>query len=163
VLRREGEFTTLGKELELVDAYLSIELARFEDRLRVQVDVPAHCRSVRVPSLLIQPLVENAIKHGIATSRAGGEVLIAARIVESPEARLLRVSVTDTSARTPRSARGRPWLRGVGLGSVERRLECHYGAAASLAIHPDRGAGTTVEVTLPAPLVEAGVQERRRS
>jgi histidine kinase len=58
VLKPEGEFTTLGRELELVDAYLAIERARFEDRLRVTVDVPVECREVRVPALLIQPLVE---------------------------------------------------------------------------------------------------------
>jgi Histidine kinase len=166
VLRPEGEFTTLGRELELVDAYLAIERARFEDRLRVTVDVPIECREVRVPSLLIQPLVENAIKHGIAPARAGGEVVIAARLVDargfstphatgsstSPAAsrRVLTVTVRDSTASRAGRDRRR-WTRGVGLTSVERRLACHYGTAGSLQIHTDTPGVTVVEVTLPAP------------
>jgi hypothetical protein len=161
VLRPEGEFTTLGRELELVDAYLAIERARFEDRLRVTVDVPIECRDVRVPSLLIQPLVENAIKHGVAPARAGGEVVIAARLVDTglstsgASRRVLTVTVKDSTAL--RAGRGRRhWRRGVGLTSVERRLACHYGAAGSLQIHTDTPGVTVVEVTLPAP---AGVTD----
>ncbi len=66
VLRSEGEFTTLGRELELIESYLDIERARFEQRLRVRIDVPPTLRDLRVPPLLLQPIVENAVKHGIA-------------------------------------------------------------------------------------------------
>lgn len=150
LLRPEGEFTTLGRELELVDAYLSIERARFEQRLRVTVDVPAECREVRVPSLLVQPLVENAIKHGIAPTVAGGEVVIAARLVHAGGRRLLTISVRDAGpSRTASGRRG--WTRGVGLTSVERRLACHYGAAGTLQIHTDAPGATVVEVSIPAP------------
>jgi Histidine kinase len=160
VLRPEGEFTTLGRELEMVDAYLAIERARFEDRLRVTVDVPVECREVRLPSLLIQPLVENAIKHGIAPTRAGGEVVIAARLVESGGRRALILSVRDSTPASRTESRGlsraesrgrRRWTRGVGLTSVERRLACHYGTAGSLQIHSDTPGVTVVEVTVPAP------------
>jgi LytS/YehU family sensor histidine kinase len=174
VLKPEGEFTTLGRELDLVDAYLAIERARFEDRLRVTVDVPVECREVRVPALLIQPLVENAIKHGIAPSRAGGEVLIAARLVDvagpstlpvagapatheggpstslTAGRRVLTVTVRDSTASRAGRSRRR-WTRGVGLTSVERRLACHYGTAGSLQIHTDAPGVTVVQVTLPAP------------
>ena len=152
VLRSEGELTTLGRELEMVDAYLAIERARFEDRLRVTVDVPVECREVRLPSLLIQPLVENAIKHGIAPTRAGGEVVIAARLVESGGRRALIVSVRDSTPASRAESRGRRrWTRGVGLTSVERRLACHYGANGSLQIHTDTPGVTVVEVVVPAP------------
>ena len=140
MLRPEGEFTTLGRELEVVDAYLAIERARFEDRLRVGVDVPDECLAVRIPSLLIQPLVENAIKHGIAPARLGGELMIAARLVDAGGRRQLTVSVRDSSPKRRRSTTG-PWPRGVGLSSVERRLACHYGEAAALTIHADAGRG----------------------
>src|SRR5207244_489792 len=63
VLRSEGEFTTLGRELDLIEAYLDIEHARFEQRLRVRIDVPQALRTIRVPPLLLQPIVENAVKH----------------------------------------------------------------------------------------------------
>src|SRR5215510_4471966 len=81
VLRRsEGEFATLGEEIELIESYLDIERARFEDRLRVTIDAPRETRNHRIPALLIQPLVENAIKHGVSPSRMGGEVVISAQI-----------------------------------------------------------------------------------
>jgi hypothetical protein len=152
VLKSEGEFTTLGRELEMIDAYLAIELARFEQRLRVHVEVPAECRSIRVPALLIQPLVENAVKHGIASTRSGGELTIAARLNGVEGNRTLQVTVADAANDDPaRPRRRHGWKRGVGLSNVERRLDCHYGKAASLAIRPYDGDGTIVEVTIPAP------------
>ena len=68
VLRSEGDFTTLGREIELVEHYLKIEHERFEERLRVRIDVPQALRHLRIPALVVQPLVENAIKHGVAPS-----------------------------------------------------------------------------------------------
>src|SRR5215471_8112795 len=79
VLRSSEEFVTIGEELDLIEAYLDIERARFEDRLRVHIDVPWELRRVRIPALVIQPLVENAIKHGISECLSGGEVRISAR------------------------------------------------------------------------------------
>ena len=79
MLRPDGEFTTLGRELELVEHYLDIERERFEERLRVRLDVPQALRAVPIPSLVVQPLVENAIKHGVAPSTRGGDVAVVAR------------------------------------------------------------------------------------
>jgi two-component system LytT family sensor kinase len=149
----------------MVDAYLAIERARFEDRLRVTVDVPDECRHVRIPSLLIQPLVENAIKHGIAPTRAGGEVVIAARLVESGGRRALILSVRDSTSASRAGSKGRRrWTRGVGLTSVERRLACHYGTEGTLQIHSDTPGVTVVEVTVPAPPgpADPAVEERAR-
>src|SRR5205085_8682408 len=99
VLRSEGEFTTLGREVDIIEAYLDIERARFEQRLRVSIDVPARLRHVRVPALVLQPLVENAVKHGVAPMAAGGEVDIHARIDAcEPGARQLTVTIRDTGA-----------------------------------------------------------------
>src|SRR5207245_11692376 len=80
VLRSEGEFTTLGRELELVESYLDIERARFEHRLRVTVDVPTRLRHIRLPPLLPQPMVEHPVKHGIGHKQSGGEVVIRASV-----------------------------------------------------------------------------------
>ena len=88
VLRSEGEFTTLGREFELIESYLDIERARFEQRLRVRIDVPQALRGLRVPPLVLQPVVENAVKHGIAPLRHGGEVVVSARL-ESANARVI--------------------------------------------------------------------------
>src|SRR5258708_39592507 len=98
VLRRsEGEFTTLGEEIDLIKDYLEIEHARFEERLGVKIDVPDNLRAFKVPSLILQPLVENAIKHGITPLKVGGEVVVAARLSNSSEPLIasLRLSVSD--------------------------------------------------------------------
>ena len=124
VLRSEGELTTLGREMELVEHYLAIERERFEERLDVAVDVPAALRPLPVPCLLVQPLVENAVKHGIARAVHGGEVRVEARLDGSSGTQMLVLSVRNTGA--PLAADDRPG--GVGLTNVERRLAGHYGA-----------------------------------
>jgi two-component system, LytTR family, sensor kinase len=157
VLRSEGEFTTLGSELDLVTLYLDLERARFEERLRVTVDVPDDLRRLAVPAFVIQPLVENAIKHGVARSRAGGEVHIAARVEDAPEgcdggSLWLTVSNTGEAATMAGLATGRQ--RGVGLRNLEQRLGRHYGEAASLSLQAKSGA-TTVTIRIPVSAVPA--------
>lgn len=148
VLRKsDGEFCTLGEELELIQAYLDIERARFEDRLRVLLDVPTELRTLRVPALLLQPLVENAIKHGITPQRAGGELVVWARLTEDGEHLQIRISDTGQGASEATLAHGRQ--HGVGLANVEQRLKRHYGAAASFHLRSATGVGTTVELSLP--------------
>jgi hypothetical protein len=159
VLRTEGEFVTLGEELKLIASYLDIESARFEERLRVNIDVPEELLSKRLPSLLVQPLVENAIKHGITPSRFGGEVSICARLdkpfgPEGPNAEMLSISVIDTGigASEIELARGR--RRGVGLSNIEERLRFYGGKPASLRIKSTPGAGTVVELRIPATITD---------
>jgi two-component system LytT family sensor kinase len=162
VLRSEGEFTTLGRELEIIESYLDIERARFEQRLAVRIDVPKILRDLQIPPLVLQPIVENAVKHGIAPLRRGGEVTVIARLA-ADDLRTLVVSVTDTGAGATalqlQSGRG----GGVGLDNIERRLACHYGDAASLVVSTEPGSGTTVEIRLPADLTPAEVGLPSRS
>jgi two-component system, LytTR family, sensor kinase len=152
VLRSEGELTTLGREMEMVAAYLDIERARFEWRLRTQLDVPPALAALRVPPLLLQPLVENAVKHGISKLRDGGEVRVCARVQrpdgDVPEL-VLTVSDTGAGAHPDELRRGR--VLGVGLQNVERRLACQYGTAAALTIQTAPNVGTTVTIRLPVP------------
>ena len=158
VLRSEGDFTTLGRELDVIESYLDIERARFEQRLSVRVDVQPDVRSVRIPPLLLQPIVENAIKHGIAPLRDGGDVRVVARLecdsASAVCALVVNVSDTGRGATTAELRRGR--AHGVGLSNVERRLAAHYGPAGSLSIASERGVGTTVELRLPAEPTAAG-------
>ena len=150
VLRSEGEFTTLGRELEIVEAYLDIERARFEHRLSVTIDVPSRLRNVRLPPLLLQPLVENAVKHGIAQKQSGGQVVIRARIERTDtDQRQLALTVEDTGAGASPQALERGRASGVGLRNVERRLECQYGPASSVSIQTSPDAGTVVEIRMP--------------
>jgi two-component system LytT family sensor kinase len=150
VLRSEGEFTTLGRELEIVEAYLDIERARFEHRLGVTVDVPARLRNIRLPPLLLQPLVENAVKHGIGHKQTGGQVVIRARVDRAGDhPRRLALTVEDTGAGATSQALERGRAAGVGLRNVERRLACQYGDAASLSIRTVPEEGTTVQMLVP--------------
>jgi two-component system LytT family sensor kinase len=147
LLRSEGELTTLGREVELVEHYLEIERERFEERLRVVIDVPPALRALPVPSLLLQPLVENAVKHGIARAIRGGDIRIEARLDAASGAQELVLSVRNTGAplnADPDARAGR-----VGLTNVERRLAGHYGDHASLLLSAAHGV-TTAEVRLPA-------------
>ncbi|HWF85164.1 MAG TPA: histidine kinase, partial [Vicinamibacterales bacterium] len=154
VLRSEGEFTTLGRELAIVEAYLDIEHARFEHRLRVRIDVAPDLRDLRVPPLLLQPLVENAVKHGITPLREGGEVVVSAQLAPAaaPQA-MLTLTVHDTGAGSTLEELTRRQRSGVGLQNVERRLSCQYGEHATLTADTAPGRGTTVTIVLPADRV----------
>jgi signal transduction histidine kinase len=166
VLRRldgpDGEFSSLGEEIELIESYLEIERARFEDRLRVTIDVPASLRSIRIPSLLIQPLVENAIKHGISPQRAGGEVIISAQLARGYADKVLhddrlQIAVRDTGAGASQFVMGHGCERGVGLSNVEERIWRHFGERAALSIRSAPGEGTTV--MLEVPIVSSGASD----
>ncbi len=145
VLKSEGEFTTLGRELELVEHYLKIEHERFEERLRVRIDVPQALRAIRIPTLVLQPLVENAIKHGVAPSRTGGDVEVSAAITHGS---LLRIAVRNSGAplhaAVPRASGER-----VGVDNVRRRLIGHYGDTATLTLVTDAAGSTVAEISMP--------------
>jgi two-component system, LytTR family, sensor kinase len=150
VLRSEGELTTLGRELELIESYLDIEHARFEQRLRVRIDVPPALRSLRVPPLVLQPIVENAVKHGIAPLLGGGDVTVTALVEPGAAGRTLTVVVRDSGVGVGPAELQAGRAAGVGLSNVERRLACQYGDAASLAVESAPGRGTVVRIKMPA-------------
>ncbi len=137
-----GECGTVrfSEEMELARMYLEVEQVRFGRRLRVAMDVAAECGECEVPPLLVQPLVENAIKHGIATMADGGEISMRARSIGGA----IRFEIEnpfDADAPLPRN-------QGIGLRNVQQRLRAKYGNAASIAI--DAGSGRyRVVVTIP--------------
>ncbi len=145
VLKTTNEFVTLGEELKLIESYLEIEKARFEERLRVKIDVEPELHSQRLPSLLIQPIVENAIKHGIAPLRSGGEVSIAAKL----EKDFLIIKIEDTGAGVSEIELARNRSCSVGLNNVEQRLRSHFGTLSSLTIESSSGKGATVRLRFP--------------
>jgi hypothetical protein len=142
VLRSEGEFTTLGRERELIECYLKIERERFEERLTFRLDIPGHLVHVPVPSLIVQPLVENAVKHGIAGTRQGGTITVSA-VLDGD----LRIVVRNTGA--PLGAATASGA-GVGLENVRRRLRHYYGDEASFTVKCDESGATVAELRLPA-------------
>jgi len=133
------ETVTLAEELAAVDDYLELERMRFEERLRVERAVSPDARDARLPPMLLQLLVENAIKHGVATLREGGVVRIDAAIADAQLQ--LRVSNSGVLSRGNGT--------GVGLDNARERLRLLYGTAASLALDADEG---MVVATLRIPL-----------
>ena len=135
---------SLDAELALVETYLDLETLRFEERLRVRVEASEEARRVRVPALLVQTLVENAVKHGVARHRAGGEISVTAEV----EGGRLRIVVSNPTAPTP-TASAMPDGTGTGLANARERLALLFGEAAALSLDvgPDRAVAT---VTLPA-------------
>ena len=161
VLRTDGESVTLGQELELIASYLDIERARFEERLRVSIDVPEDLRSVQVPALIVQPLVENAIKHGLTPCRFGGEVSIRAELERGFDGstqieKILKITVSDSGMGVSEIDLARGRRRGLGLSNVEERLRWYAGQSATLCIHSAPGEGTVVELRLPLLETTAG-------
>ena len=134
----------LRQELEFVGAYVEIERIRFRDRLAVHIAVEDGVGDAAVPHLLLQPLVENAIRHGIAPRAAGGRVDVHARRVGAA----LEVVVRDDGQGTGNGA-PEPLRPGVGLANTRARLARLYGAAATLEVSDAAGGGAEVRITLP--------------
>ncbi|HLZ40606.1 MAG TPA: histidine kinase [Candidatus Sulfotelmatobacter sp.] len=139
--RRENEIT-LESELEFVGKYLEIELTRFHDRLKVHIDVPPDLLAVYVPSLALQPLVENAIKHGISVDSAAGRLEIAAQRHNGR----VRLCISDDG---PGPAPGSRLRFGVGLTNVQSRLKQLYGNESSLELTAGDGRGCKAIITIP--------------
>jgi two-component system LytT family sensor kinase len=134
---------TLAEEVEYLQRYLDIQKVRFGDRLQVAVKIPQDLLTALVPSLLLQPLAENAIKHGIAKLAAGGTVRIAgARHNDS-----LRLSVYNDVPDLPANWEATPM--GVGMGNLRTRLQILYGNESDLRLGPSDAGGVEVAVTLP--------------
>ncbi|WP_300345565.1 histidine kinase [Nesterenkonia sp.] len=163
-VRQEGHFAEFAQEYFFVRTYLSLEQARFEERLQVRYDIDPQVLTSRVPVLTIQPLVENAVKHGIAAKPEGGTVRLKARV--DPLARTTTIRVSDDgvgidpetlerlSARngitgsTDAVLTG-PDHAGVGLQNISERLDSLFGDRYNLSISRPKSGGTVVELTVP--------------
>ncbi len=146
VLRSDGEFTTVRRERELIASYLAIEHERFEERLEIEIDIPQALDDVALPSLIVQPLVENAVKHGIAPARGGGRIVVS--VSRDDAAGDLVIYVRNTGA--PFRGRVATGDGGVGLQNVERRLLSHYGDRAALRVIAAADGSTLAELRFPA-------------
>jgi hypothetical protein len=134
------ELVPLGEEVDFVRAYLAIEQARFESRLAIELDVAEECRAIQVPPMTLQPLVENAIRHGVARSVSGGTVSVAVHEQDAA----VRIVVMDRSGdRTLDASSG----EGIALDNVRARLAGLVGARLDVARIP-HGTAVTIEVPL---------------
>lgn len=157
--RTDAQVAPLGRELELIRKYVELQRPRFGARLQVRYEIDRASELCDIPVLLLQPLVENALRHGVGPRARGGELVVGARL-ESPD--LLRVWVHDDGA----GVRGDFDLSrhaGTGLLNTQARLECLYGSRAELTLRASPRGGTMAEILLPAAapgaarLVESGV------
>jgi two-component sensor histidine kinase len=135
----------LEQELEMVENYLRVAHARMEDRLSYRIDADAATRRVQVPPLLLQPLVENAVLHGLEPALAGGRVEIAAHL----EAGMLVLQVKDDGRGLDAPPRpGKRAGNGLALANIRARLESIYGGAAQLDVRA-AAQGTLAQLRLP--------------
>ena len=149
-LRRGGNFTTLQEELRNVERYLVLEQARFGERLQVSLLIAPEVLSVKVPYLAVQPLVENAVRHGLAAKEGIGHVTILA----SDRGHLAEIVVEDDGVgtepdRVRRILDATDGSDSVGLGNVDARLRQVFGDASGLTIETAPGAGTKVSFVVP--------------
>ncbi len=156
--RKHGEFTTLAEELRSIERYLALEMARFGDRLDVKLRVAPEVLSVTVPFLCLQPLVENAVRHGLENKAGPGLI----EIVAEDHDREAVISVEDDGVgEDPEKVRqallGEGADGSVGLANVDARMRSTYGDAYGLVIETAVGAGTKVTARFPkyAPGVRA--------
>ena len=163
--RTSGMYTTLAEELRNIDRYLTIENARFGGRLEVRMKIAPEVLSVVVPFLIIQPLVENAVKHGLASKPSGGCVTVIAR--DDGHEALITVE-DDGIGMDPEPSNGHfgssSGLRGTGIGmtNVRERMEVLYGSLAEVEVVSRPGRGTKIRLVMPvldaavAPLSQLG-------
>jgi two-component system, LytTR family, sensor kinase len=137
------QMTTLSRELEFVNCYIEIEKVRFEERLKVSVEVSPETLDASVPHLLLQPLVDNAIKHGISRLVAGGEIRISAAKFDGD----LHLEVRDNGPGLCESSHSSS--RGVGLSITRERLETIYGQHQSVELLTLPEGGAVARVSIP--------------
>ena len=141
LLTARQESVPLSQEMDLVRNYLAVFDVRMGDRLKYRIELPDHLRDFRVPPLLVQPLVENAIKHGLEPLAEGGEIVILA----SQEGALVRISVADNGLGIVEQASG----TSIGLENIRKRLELIYGESAGLIIEENVPKGIRVVIEIP--------------
>ena len=148
--RQHGEFTTLAEELRSIERYLLLEQARFGDRLRVTLQVAPEVLGVSIPFLCLQPLVENAVQHGLESDAGGGHISIEARDAD----RECVIAIEDDGAgedpeRIRQVLAGDAGGDSVGLANVDERLRTTFGDEYGLVVETAPGAGTRVVVRVP--------------
>lgn len=139
----DAQEVSLRRELEYLQLYLSIERVRFADRLRVEISVDPATQQASVPHLILQPIVENAIRHGIGKSSSAGRILISTARIDGT----VEIRVQDDG---PGFSRGHsPGHEGIGLANTRSRLQQLYGKGAGLDIENGQGGGATVTLRFP--------------
>jgi two-component system LytT family sensor kinase len=148
--QRAGSYTTLEDELRSIERYLSLEQARFGDRLGVMLRIAPEVLGVSIPVLSLQPLVENGVRHGLAAKDAPGKITILAE--DNDYEAVITIEddgVGEDPERVRRALAGDESMDSIGLGNVDERLRSAFGDAYGLVVETAPGAGTKVTVRVP--------------
>jgi two-component system LytT family sensor kinase len=152
LIRSHQHFVTLREELEAIDEYLDIEVARFGPNLAVRKDISPDTIDLVVPSMILQPLVENSIKHGLARKVGEGRITITTMLRDGHAV----IEVHDDGLGMTEERLGRALGGGIGLSNVNERLRTIYGASYELKLTSQPGSGTCVTMEIP----ELAIPER---
>src|SRR5262252_5630422 len=152
LMRSTDHFVALREELESIDEYLDIEVVRFGPQLRVDKQIAPATLDVIVPSMILQPLVENSIKHGLARKVGGGRITITTSVCDGHTI----IEVVDDGLGMTEEQLGHALGDGIGLSNVNERLRTIYGANYALRLSSIPGQGTSVSIEIP----EMAIAER---
>jgi LytS/YehU family sensor histidine kinase len=141
--RSEAQTISFGQELEFLKCYLDIERTRFQDRLTVNLEIDPQTLEIPVPNLILQPIVENAVRHGIARQTGAGLITIRA---SKPECRLL-IEIEDNG---PGLQENQNANSGIGIMNTQSRLQQFYGDDFSFQLRNSNGRGVLVSMNIPA-------------
>ena len=141
LMRARSDKTTLGDEMDMLENYLQILKIRFSERLRWRIEVPEDARHISFPPMLMQPLVENSIRHGIEPKLGGGEICIRADVAQGK----LCIEVSDNGV----GLSGDAGADGAGLGNIRARLDTLFGTTGKLSLQNNSSGGVTAMLELP--------------
>jgi len=151
LLRKGDSFVPLREEVEFLDDYLDIEVVRFgREKLKVFKELDPNSLDHLVPSMILQPLVENAIKHGLSDKVEGGSIFVRSRAVGGR----IVIEVEDDGVGMPVSGVSSSSGTGIGMVNVSERLQVVYGDAAQITVESQPGHGTLIRLELPVLLAE---------
>jgi len=145
LLKQQDNLTTLGEELSFIDDYLSIEMVRFGDKLRFVKDIDPDTVDLLVPSMLLQPLIENSIRHGLSNKIEGGTIRVRSRRNSDH----LHLVVEDDGLGIPEAKLAWLFEGGIGVNNVNERLKVLYGETYKMWIDSRPGEGTSTGIEIP--------------
>jgi two-component system LytT family sensor kinase len=145
LLRKHETFSTLRDELSFIEDYLAIEVVRFGDKLHFERDVAEDTLDMLVPSMLLQPLVENSIKHGLRSKVEGGTIRIRTYRTDNK----LHLLVEDDGVGIPEEKLATLLDRGIGVNNVHERLKVLFGSEYRMWIDSEPGKGARIQIEVP--------------
>jgi two-component system, LytTR family, sensor kinase len=145
LLRKTENFLPLREEISFIDDYLAIEMVRFGDKLRFHKEIDDRTLDWLVPSMILQPIIENSIKHGLASKVEGGMV----RLKTWSSDATLFISIEDDGVGIPEAKLGTLLQQGIGVSNVNERLRVLFGRSYRLTVESKQGQGTQTVIEIP--------------